>query len=174
MRMPRALGLTVILVAVGAALAAGSAFAFNSSDGDVARNSHARPRPQEQEDSDDAQEQADDDATDAAAGNAGGVDKAALIAEEFGVSPDAVAALHADGIGWGALFKLYTYARVMGVSVDDLAAAAPIDADGERDYAFGELKKSLTDEQLAALSDGPKNFGQLVSKSKKPAHAGPP
>ncbi len=161
--MPKPLVLTLATIALLAALAAGSAYAFTGTDRDDQRATHARPGLQEPVD---AQELDDD-------GPGGGTDKAALIAAEFGVSPPDVTALRDQGIGWGAMFKLYALARAKGVSVNDLVAAT-VDADGEKDFAFGEIKKSLTPEQLAALDDGPKNFGQLVSKSKKSAHAGPP
>lgn len=96
-----------------------------------------------------------------------------LIAAEFGLPRESVIALQQQGIGWGAMFKLCSLARAMNVPVETLIANATIDANGEREFAFGELKRTLTPEQLAVLEAGPKNFGQLVSKSHKPDKAKP-
>jgi hypothetical protein len=60
------------------------------------------------------------------------------------------------------------------VSVDSLLATATTDLPGEGGLAFGTLKQSLTDAQLATLENEPKNLGQLVSASHKPAHANKP
>ena len=97
-----------------------------------------------------------------------GSDKIAqAIADEFGVSKEEVLAHHQQGIGFGALFKLYKLARAKGISVDDLLATIPTGANGEREFAFGDLRKSLTAEQRAAFNSGPKNLGQLVSGKDK-------
>jgi hypothetical protein len=97
-----------------------------------------------------------------------GAEKVAqAIADEFGVSKDEVLARHQQGIGFGALFKLYKLARAKGISVDDLLATIPTNANGEREFGFGQLRKSLTAEQLAAFNSGPKNLGQLVSGKSK-------
>ena len=78
-----------------------------------------------------------------------------------------VAESRAMGIGWGALFKLYQYAAILDVPIADLIGE-PVD--GEFDFAFGEIKKEITAEQWAEY-EGPKNFGQLNSASKKSANA---
>jgi hypothetical protein len=105
--------------------------------------------------------------------DARGEDKIAqAIANEFGVSKDEVLARHNEGIGFGALFKLYKLARAQGVTVDELLAAVPNDANGERDFAFGERRKALTAEQRAVYESGPKNLGRLVSAASK--NAAPP
>jgi hypothetical protein len=98
-----------------------------------------------------------------------GADKVVqAIADEFGVSKDEVLARHNEGIGFGALFKLYKLARAQGISVDELLATIPTDANGERDFAFGQRRKAMTDEQRALYESGPKNLGRFVSaKSKK-------
>jgi hypothetical protein len=97
-----------------------------------------------------------------------GSDKVAqAIADEFGVSKDEVLARHQQGIGFGALFKLYKLARAKGISIDDLLATIPTGANGEREFGFGQLRKSLTPEQRAAFTSGPKNLGQLVSGKNK-------
>ena len=178
--MPTTRTLILLIAGLVAALVAGSAYAFTvPGEGDEHASSHAAPNSQEPEGFDGTQD-ADDDEDDAAetAGDAEGAgpDHAALIADEFGVSADDVAALHEQGIGWGALFKLYAFADATDTDVDELIAGAAVSADGEHGFAFGEMKKSLTDDELAALEDGPKNFGQLVSgsKSKKPKDAGAP
>jgi len=97
-----------------------------------------------------------------------GADKVAqAIADQFGVSKEDVLARHQQGIGFGALFKLYKLAHAKGISVDDLLASIPTGANGEREFGFGQLRKSLTAEQLAAFNSGAKNLGQLVSGKSK-------
>ena len=104
-----------------------------------------------------------------------------LFAEGFEGSAEDVESLATLGLGFGEIFKLNLYSAVLGVSIEDLIAGATFDAEtGEYDFAWGELKKSLTDEQLAALATMPKNLGQLVSEHKRhqgrdehqPDHAG--
>jgi len=102
--------------------------------------------------------------TDEGAEDGQGSDKVAqAIADEFGVSKEEVLAHHQQGIGFGALFKLYKLARAKGISVDDLLATIPTDANGQREFSFGDLRKGLTAEQRAGFNSGPKNLGQLVS-----------
>src|SRR5947208_14661398 len=101
-------------------------------------------------------------------GDGQGTEKVAqAIADEFGVSKDEVLARHQQGIGFGALFKLYKLARAKGISVDDLLATIPTDANGQREFSFGDLRKGLTAEQRAGFNSGPKNLGQLVSGKNK-------
>ncbi|GAG38733.1 unnamed protein product, partial [marine sediment metagenome] len=58
---------------------------------------------------------------------------AQMIADEFGASQENVLALHEQGVGFGALFKLYALAAVMeGMTVDDLLAT-----NGDGEYEFG-------------------------------------
>jgi hypothetical protein len=97
---------------------------------------------------------------------AGALKVATAIAGEFEVSPDEVMAFHDEGIGFGALFKLYNIARARGMSVQELLATLEKE-DGEYAFGFGNLKKSLTDEELATLEEGPKNLGELVSAASK-------
>lgn len=100
------------------------------------------------------------------------VDMGAIIGEAFGADPAEVMALHAQGIGFGAIFKLYAIAAAKGTTVDALLATIPADpVSGERDFAFGRLKKSLSDAETAALRDAPKNLGQIVSASRRAQHA---
>jgi hypothetical protein len=73
-----------------------------------------------------------------------------------------VLTLHDEGIGFGALFKLYSIARAKGMTIEELLAQIEEDGGG---FAFGKLKKSLTDEETAIFEDGPKNLGELVSSS---------
>jgi hypothetical protein len=97
---------------------------------------------------------------------------AEVIAEEFGVAEEDVLALHEQGIGFGAIFKLYALAGAMGTSVDDLLSTIPTDGDGGYEFGFGELRKALTEEQQEVLESGPKNLGQLVSASHHPEDGG--
>ena len=109
-----------------------------------------------------------------AASGDGAQAKANLIATEFGVTPASVMGRHEQGMGFGALFQLYAIARAKGVSVDSLLATAAPAEPGDRGLALGKLKQSLTDAQTATLDNEPKNLGQLVSASHKPAHANKP
>ena len=101
--------------------------------------------------------------TEGAEDGQGGDKVAQAIADQFGVSKEEVLMRQQQGIGFGALFKLYKLARAKGMSVDDLLAMIPTGANVEREFGFGNLRKSLTAEQLAAFNSGPKNLGQLVS-----------
>jgi hypothetical protein len=97
---------------------------------------------------------------------------AAAIAGEFNVSTEEVLARHDQGIGFGALFKLYKLARARGISVDEMLATVPKDTNGEFEFGFGKLRKALTPEQRALYESGPKNLGRLVSGGKgKPGNA---
>src|SRR3990170_2089062 len=98
---------------------------------------------------------------------------AQAIADAFDdVSQEDVLALHEEGIGFGAIFKLYLLAAAGGTTVDDLLATMDADADGEFEFAFGKRFKDLTEEQRAVLESGPKNLGQLVSASNHPDEDG--
>ena len=98
---------------------------------------------------------------------AGAEQVAQVIADEFGATQEEVLALHDDGIGFGALFKLYQLSQATGVGVDELLASIQ-SGEGGDGYAFGKWFKSLTEEQQAVLYSGPKNLGELVSASHHP------
>jgi hypothetical protein len=100
-----------------------------------------------------------------------GADKVAqAIADEFGVTKEEVLAHHNAGIGFGALFKLYKFARAKGISIDELLATTLVGENGEREFRFGQLRKSLTEDQRALYESGPKNLGKLVSAASKKHH----
>src|SRR5680860_562608 len=69
---------------------------------------------------------------------------------------ESVTALRDQGIGWGALFKLQKLASILGVNASDLMA----DGGETGEFNFGELRKTLTPDQLAEYEAGVKNFGQ--------------
>lgn len=92
---------------------------------------------------------------------------AQVIADEFGATQEDVLALHDEGIGFGALFKLYALADAMGMTVDELLASIH-DGEGGDGFAFGKLKNALTEEQMEIFEAGPKNLGKLVSDSHGP------
>jgi hypothetical protein len=159
-RLPRWLVLGLAVAAVGSYSALAGDGSVSVQEASVARsqrtndvaNSRSSVQQQEVEGAEDGQ----------------GVDKIAqAIADEFGVSKDEVLARHNEGIGFGALFKLYKLARAKGISVDDLLASIPTNANGEREFGLGQLRKGLTDEQRAAYEAGPKNLGKLVSGVSK-------
>lgn len=89
-----------------------------------------------------------------------------LLAEGTGATEEQVAALADLGLGFGAIFKLSAYATALGVPTDDLLTAATFDEEtGEWDFGFGDLRASLSDDQLATLEDLPKNLGAVVSNA---------
>ena len=165
------MGLMVMVLAGAIALGAVSAMAKGGPLGNPGHESAA-----EDDDADD-DATADADTEDADEGEAaleedgepgnGAEAIAQVIADEFGAIPEDVLALHEQGIGFGALFKLYAIAAAKGMTVDELLATIGTDADGEFEFGFGELMKSLTDEEMATLEAGAKNMGQLVSASHK-------
>jgi hypothetical protein len=177
--MTRTLLLALAVLGVATFVAVGSYSALAGSDpvSDVAGAVIGQDAPDGEEDdavaddADDDEGDADDEADEAEdeadveveeETGEGAENVAQVIADAFGVSQEEVLALHDEGIGFGALFKLYQLSQATGVSVDDLLAS--MDADGEG-YAFGKRFKELTEEQRAVLDDGPKNLGQLVSAS---------
>lgn len=96
---------------------------------------------------------------------------AMLLAGEFGMTEDEVIALREEGLGFGEIFKLKTLAIALGTDIETLLANATVDPEtGEYEFDFGELKKSLTEEQLALLESLPKNFGQIVSAYNRAKH----
>ncbi len=90
---------------------------------------------------------------------------AETLAEQYdGVDADTVLAQHADGAGFGKLYKAYLIAEASGdMTVEQVLAAA--EADG-----FGKLFKDMAD-QVSVLTEGedglPKNLGQAISGAKK-------
>ena len=88
---------------------------------------------------------------------------AQAIADAFDdVSQEDVLALHEEGIGFGAIFKLYLLAAAGDTTVEALQSAA----EGDGGFAFGKLFKEEADgvSALSAGEDGiPKNLGQAVS-----------
>jgi hypothetical protein len=94
---------------------------------------------------------------------------AETLAEQFdGVDAETVLAQHADGAGFGKLYKAYLIAEASEMTVGDVLAA--VETDG-----FGVLFQELTDDVLV-LTTGedsiPKNLGQAISGAKK-ADKGP-
>ena len=171
--MTRTLLLSLAVLATAAALAVGSYTALAGSNpvGDVA-DAVVGAGGSDADDSGtgdvnevegDTEGAEDGNVQEEGATGAGAEQVAQAIADEFGASQEEVLALHEQGIGFGALFKLYALARATGTTVDDLLAS--IGSDG---YAFGKRFKELTDEQQAVLESGPKNLGQLVSASHHP------
>jgi len=148
---------------------AGAVIGDDEPDGDDAGTDDA----DDAEDTDDAEGDIDDageTSVQADEETGEGAEKVAqAIADAFGATQEEVLALHDQGIGFGALFKLYQLSQATGVSVQDLLTA--IDESGEG-YAFGKRFKELTDEQRAVLEGGPKNLGQLVSASNHPDEDG--
>jgi len=157
--MPK-VGLLPLLLSIGAVVVAIGSYSALAGPGpvDVATSVAGTD--------DDGDVQALDGEEDGATGN--GEEKiATAIADEFGVTPEEVLAQHDEGIGFGALFKLYQLALAQGMTVEELLATIPTGEDGEPAFGFGQLRKALTEEEQAVLEDGPKNLGELVSGASK-------
>jgi len=178
--MTRTLLLAMAVLGVATAVAIGSytALAGSSPVGDVAGAviGHDGADDTDVADSDDT-DGVDGDEVNAEDGDndadTGAEHIARLIADAFGAEEADVLALHEEqGIGFGALFKLYALAQATGTTVDDLLASIDADTDGGQGYAFGKLFHDLTEEQQAVLEAGPKNLGQLVSASNHPDEDG--
>ena len=161
------LSLAVLGVAVALAISSYSALAGSSAVGDVAGVVIGHDESDGEDGGAVAEDIAEgDEASVQADGETGeGAEAVAqAIADAFDdVSQEDVLALHEEGIGFGAIFKLYLLAAAGGTTVDDLLATMDADADGEFEFAFGKRFKDLTEEQRAVLESGPKNLGQAVS-----------
>jgi len=171
------LSLAVLGVAVALAISSYSALAGSSPVGDVAGAviGHDGADDTDVADSDDTDGVDGEEVNAQDNGNDGeGAEAVAqAIADAFDdVSQEDVLALHEEGIGFGAIFKLYLLAAAGGTTVDDLLATMDADADGEFEFAFGKRFKDLTEEQRTVLESGPKNLGQLVSASNHPDEDG--
>ena len=172
--MTRTLLLAMAVLGVATAVAIGSytALAGSSPVGDVAGavighdGSDGEDVAEDTAEGDEASVQADGETGEGAEHIAG------LIADAFDAEEADVLALHEQGIGFGALFKLYALSQATGVSVQDLLAAIATDAEGEFEFAFGKRFNDLTEEQQAVLESGPKNLGQLVSAPNPPDEDG--
>jgi len=116
------------------------------------------------EDSDDDEDDEAEDENEDAQDSTGTQKIAEAIAEEFDTTSELVLALHDEGIGFGAIFKLYLIARAKGMTVDELLAEIEEDGGG---FAFGKLKKSLSEEEMEIFEEGPKNLGALVSGANR-------
>jgi len=175
--MMRTLLLAMAVLGVAAALAIGSytALAGSSPVGDVAGAVIGHDESDGQDGGAVAEDIAEGDEADVQAEEetgAGAAHVAELIGDAFGATQEEVLALHEQGIGFGALFKLYALAHATDTTVDDLLASIDADADGGQGYAFGKRFHDLTEAQQAVLESGPKNLGQLVSASDHPDEDG--
>lgn len=86
---------------------------------------------------------------------------AGVIADALGSSQEEVLALHEQGIGLGAIFKLLLLSQTTGEPVEELLAEMTNDG-GQARFAFG---KRFRDAELSGLSlpaDAPRNLGELV------------
>src|SRR3970040_131599 len=112
--MTRTLLLSLAVIGVAAALAVGSYSALAGSNpvGDVTDAVVGA-------DGSNADDNGTDDVNDVEGGAAGEERVAGVIADAFGADQGEVLALHEQGIGFGALFKLYQLSQATGVSVQD-------------------------------------------------------
>ena len=175
--MKRTLFLSALVAVVALALAAGSYTALAGTDPvtDVA----GVVTGQEDPDDDNNANDVDDDDGDEVDGNEvelqggdGNGEGAQNIADVIGstfedASLEEVLALHEEGFGFGAIFKLY----LLAAAGDETAAAILSSGEmGEGGFGFGKLFKELSDEVSVLSSEGdgvPTNLGQAVSGSKK-------
>ena len=131
---------------------------------DLVKAAKAELKAEDLEDADDAHDSEGDESAEDEASEPAEDDKAQLIADAFGVPVDDVIALRADGIGWGAMFRLASLAYASSVTIDEL-----LESNDSTGLALGKLRKMLDADQLEALEKGPRNFGHLVSgKADKP------
>ena len=86
--------------------------------------------------------------------------------------PDQITALHDQGIGFGAIFKLELLAKAQSTTVDQLILNL-IGTDGEIGFSFGQAFRQLTPAQLELIKDFPyRNLGQAIAATHRPSHAG--
>ena len=180
--MKRTLFLSALVVGMALALAAGS-YSVLAGSGPVAGVASAVVGSDNPDDGDAATaNDVDGDDVDAQNDNGdkgeGARRNALAIAETFGggvtaeatgLSQEDVLALHEEGIGFGALYKLYLLAAANSTSVDALLDTIPTNADGKYQFAFGKMFKEATTEvsALSAGEDGvPKNLGQAKKALK--------
>ena len=155
--MGRTLLASVVVMTAVVALAVGSVSAFVGA-GPINGLSTANSVEGDGVDEQEADEGNDGDGAERIAG---------LIEEAFEAEDGSVAALHEQGIGYGALFKLHLLAAAADQSVDDLLATATNSDDGHG-FAFGKLFKEMADELSALSTEGnetPKSLGKLVSSA---------
>ena len=159
--MPK-VGLLPLLLSIGAVVIAIGSYSALAGPGPVDFATSVTGT----DDADDGDAQALNGDEDGATGN--GEEKIAqAIADEFEVTQEEVLARHDEGIGFGALFKLYQLAQAQGMTVDELLATLPTGEDGQPEFGFGQLRKELTEDEQAVLEEGPKNLGELVSAASK-------
>ncbi len=160
--MKRTLFLSVLVAGAALALAAGSVLADKG--GPEHGTEHGVATGLQEEGAGDGVEAQDNGDDSEGAGHI-----AEVIATSFDADESDVMTLHEEGIGYGAIFKLYLLAAAAAdTSVEELLAT--IEANGDGGFAFGKLFKELTDE-VSVLTDGedglPKNLGKAVSGSNK-------
>jgi len=155
--MPK-IRLLLVLLALGVATAAAASSVLAGGGNALIHSSVAGL--QRANDDEDAPPSAREQEAEKEVEEAKGADMVAqVIAEEFGVSKQEVLARHQQGIGFGALFKLFKLARAEGISVDALLAKIPTDENGHHAFSFGKLRKGLTAEQLFELQVGSEKPG---------------
>ena len=161
---------SIALSAIGAlaALAAGTAYAVSGhGQGDEHAAAIAIERSRSEAPGQQAAAYAED-AEHASAEDAANV--AEVIADEFDADTDDVVELHEQGMGYGVIFKLYAIADAKDMDVDDFIESLDKKPNGKPAFAYGQIKKSLDEDEDEELADGPKNLGRLVSASRKAKH----
>jgi len=114
----------------------------------------AVPSPTADSETDEAENEVDDAGEEDEHGSG---KQAAAIAAFCGKSVEEIEALHGEGTGWGALFKVCKLSIATGESVEDVLADAK-----ENGFAFGNRFKVLTDEEQARFDELPKSLGQAM------------
>ena len=152
-------------VGVAAILAAGTVYAVSAQDGGEDHAAEIALERREDAPGQQAAAHVDHDAQQTSAEDA--ADIAEIIADEFDGDADDVSKLHEDGMGYGVIFKLYAIADAKDMDVDDFIESLPEKPNGKLQFAWGQVKKSLDEDEAEELADGPKNLGQLVSASRK-------
>lgn len=84
-----------------------------------------------------------------------------------------VLALHDDGIGFGAIYKLYQLAVAKEMTVEQLLMdVIGTNEDGGHPFAFGQHFRALTEDELARLDGLHRNLGQAVSSQNHEQSSG--
>ena len=89
------------------------------------------------------------------------------------ITEEGVLALHANGIGFGAIYRLALLAWAQGRTVEELLAErATADEDGDAGLGIGRLTRDLDEAVLALIVNLPRNLGQAIAAGHRPTHAG--
>ncbi|GMQ98153.1 MAG: hypothetical protein BMS9Abin17_0659 [Acidimicrobiia bacterium] len=95
--------------------------------------------------------------------------EADLIAAATGDLTETIVMLRTGepSIGWGALYKLMQIAAARDMTVGELLEEIGQDEDGGYDFGFGQLRKTLSPDEMDTLNETPRNLGQLKKQARE-------